>query len=133
MQKSVVWATLLLAAGMARAQQEQGTAGGQTGQQQQQQQRAPQATAPTSDAFDRACIDLMHGRTPEGEKAIRALKEACANLMAGRADERIDAEKRRQQQLAAQQQLRQLAEGRAQGPATAEPGQATAPVEPGTG
>src|SRR6266540_6736924 len=61
-------------------------------------QQDTQALGPKSDAFDRACVDLLHGRMPEGEKAIRALKDACGNLMGGRADERIDAEKQLQVQ-----------------------------------
>src|SRR6266540_390356 len=61
-------------------------------------QQDTQALGPKSDAFDRACVDLLHGRMPEGEKAIRALKDACGNLMGGRADERIDAEKQLQAQ-----------------------------------
>ena len=90
-------------------------------------QQDTQALGPKSDAFDRACVDLLHGRMPEGEKAIRALKDACGNLMGGRADERIDAEKQLQAQAAAREQLRQIAEGRVQ------PGQATGQVQPGQG
>src|SRR6266496_3289717 len=70
-------------------------------------QQDTQVLGPMSNAFDRACVDLLHGRMPEGEKAIRALKDACGNLMAGRADERIDAENQRQAQAAAREQLRQ--------------------------
>jgi hypothetical protein len=115
MRKSVVWAVVLLAAGTARAQQQQGTA--------ERQQGAAAPVGPTSDAFNRACVDLLNGRVPEGgEKAIQTLKDACSNLMAGRANERIQAEKQRQQQIAEQQQLKQP---------RVEPGQATAPAEPG--
>jgi hypothetical protein len=118
MRTSVVWAALLLAAGTARAQAQQDAGGGRA-------QDAQQQT--TSDAFDRACVDLLHGRMPEGERAIRALKDACANLMAGLADERIDAEKQSQEQATAREQLRQLAEGRVQ------PGRAAGQVQSGQG
>ncbi len=133
MRKGVTWAVLLLATGMARAQAQEEARKGQAQDAPQDVQRAPdgeQQQAPrtsTSDAFDRACVDLLHGRTPQGEKAIRALKDACANLMTGRADERIDAEKQLQAQAASREQLRQLAEGRVQ------PGQATGEVQPGQG
>jgi hypothetical protein len=99
-----------------------------------------QAAGPTSDAFERACIDLVQGRTPQGEKAIRALQQACGNLMAGRADDRVQTEQQLRAQAQAREQLRLIAEGRAQAgaggtgsAATVEPGQAAAPVEPGTG
>jgi hypothetical protein len=124
MRKSVVCAALLLAAGTGRAQ-ERGTAEGQAQQQ--------QPVGPTSDAFNRACIDLLNGRTPQGEEAIRTLRDACSKLMAGRADQRIEAEKRREQQAQAQEQLRQIAAGKQQGDVRVEPGQAAAPVEPGGG
>src|SRR6266545_4543085 len=82
---------------------------------------APGTAAPgSSDAFDRACVDLLHGKTPQGDKAIRALREACANLMAGRVDEKLEAEQRTQAQLSAREHLRLQAEGRVQ------PGQSTA-------
>jgi len=109
MRKGMTWAAaLLLAAGTARA-------------------KPQEDVQPMSDAFDRACVDLLHGRMPQGEKAIRALKDACGNLMAGRANEQIDAEKQRQAQAEAREQLRQIAEGRVQ------PGQATGQVQPGQG
>src|SRR5689334_2879434 len=107
MRKGMVWAVALVAT-MAHAQdQGQGNAGG----------GAPpgqRTTGPTSDAFQRACVDLLNGRLPDGERAIKALRDACANLMSGRVDERLEAEKRHQQQLAAQEQLRAMAEGRPQ-------------------
>jgi hypothetical protein len=140
MRTGVIWAALLLAASTARAQ-ERVDASEQDPQRETERQQAPvaaqqqapvapqqqQAVGPTSDAFDRACIDLLHGRTPQGEKAIEALRDACSNLMAGRVDDRLEAERRRKAQLAAQEALRLQAEGRVQ------PGQAAAPVEPGTG
>lgn len=123
MRRGMAVAVLALAASVARAQD----ARQQGGEVQQQGGGAPGAAGPTSDAFDRACVDLLHGRTPEGEKAIRALRDACSNLMSGRADERLEAEKRRQEQLAAREALRLQAEGRVQ------PGRATAQPEQGTG
>src|SRR6266540_4321163 len=163
MRKVVGWVGILLAAGIARGQaQDQGDA-----QQQGAEATQPQgdagpgpasaggtATADSSttaagpsDAFDRACVDLLHGRLPPGEKAIRALRDACANLMAGRADDQIQADQRRQAQLAAREQLRLQAEGRVQpgqstegrvqpGQSTegrVQPGQSTAAPEPGQG
>jgi hypothetical protein len=93
-----------------------------------------QAAGETSDAFERACVDLLRGRTPEGEKAVRALQDACRNLMAGRADERVQAEQRLRAQAQAREQLRLIAEGRAQGgEAGVEPGRSAGPVEPGEG
>jgi len=159
MRKTVVCAALLLAAGMPRAQEQDGARSeqdrarsevdAQKSEPQRERMRDPQAQGseqdtqrsnrdaqgagaqqplgPMSDAFDRACVDLLHGRMPEGEKAVRTLKDACSSLMAGRADERLDAERRRREQLAAREQLRLIAEGRVQ------PGQATGPVDPGTG
>jgi hypothetical protein len=92
---------------------------------------------PTSKSFDQACIDMVNGLMPQGEAAIKTLRDACASLMSGRANERVDAERRRQQQLAAQEQLRLQAQGvqgapRVQG-GTVQPGQATAPPEQGQG
>jgi hypothetical protein len=93
---------------------------------------------PTSSAFDKACIDMVNGRMPQGEQAIKTLRDACASLMSGRADARVEAERRRQQQIAAQEQLRLQAQGvkppapSAQG-GTVQPGQAAAPPEQGQG
>jgi hypothetical protein len=136
MRKSAAVAAFLLAAGAGGAQGQER----QQGQSPQQQGGGGQASRPTSDAFDRACIDLLHGRTPEGEKAIRTLKDACSSLMAGRADERIQAEQRLRQQQEAREQLRLLAEGRADAAAggtgagaTVEPGRGTAPPPEGEG
>ena len=95
MLRGVVWALALVAA----SAQAQGQA---------------QGKGQSSNAFDRACIDLLEGKTPQGEKAITALKDACANLMSGRAQDKIDAEQRRKQQRAAQEALRLQAEGRVQ-------------------
>jgi hypothetical protein len=82
---------------------------------------------PTSDAFDRACIDMLHGRMPQGDRAIRSLRDACSKLMSGRVDERLDAERRLQEQAQAREQLRAVAEGRVQ------PGQASAQPQQGQG
>src|SRR6266511_2171210 len=155
----VGWVGILLAAGIARGQaQDQGDAQQQGAEATQPQGDAgpgPASAGGTataggtasadssttaagpSDAFDRACVDLLHGRLPPGEKAIRALRDACANLMAGRADDQIQADQRRQAQLAAREQLRLQAEGRVQpGQSTegrVQPGQSTAAPEPGQG
>jgi hypothetical protein len=125
-------ATAAVAQGGAGAQQ--GSAG--TGQ----APHTSKAVGPTSDAFDRACVDLLHGRMPEGDRAIKSLREACANLMSGKVDERLEAEKRRQQQLAAQEELRKQHEelkkqaaGAPAGQATVQPGQATAQPSAGAG
>jgi hypothetical protein len=116
--------------------QGQGASGGQAQGGQGARSAAPQrprsdgqtvAVGPSSDAFDRACIDLMHGRMPEGERAIKSLRDACANLMSGRVDERLDAERRRQEQIQARQQLQAVARGEAQ------PGQSSAQPQQGQG
>ena len=88
----------------------------------------PSAVGPTSDAFDRACVDLLHGRMPQGEKAIKSLRDACASLMSGRADERLDAERRRQEQAQAREQLRAIAQGQ-----QVQPGQSSAQPQQGQG
>jgi hypothetical protein len=71
---------------------------------------APRAQAQqaqqSSDAFDRACIDLLHGKPPKGEQAANALRDACASLMKARTDERIKAEKMRQAQAQAKAQAK---------------------------
>lgn len=108
MRTVVVGAAALLAvAGTARAQ-------GAAGQEQQQQQEQQQAT---SDAFLRACVDLMNGRVPEGgEKAITALRSGCEGLMRARADERIQAEQQRKaQQEARRQQQASVQPGQGRG------------------
>jgi hypothetical protein len=83
---------------------------------------------PTSNAFDRACIDLLQGRMPQGEKEIKTLRDACANLMSNRTEDRFEAERRRQEQLQAQEQLRAQAQGKAP---KVQPGKATAQAQPG--
>jgi hypothetical protein len=131
MRSVIVCAAILLAAGAARAQDRV------EGQQQEGAEvEAPRAASgqqpsvgETSDAFERACIDLLQGKTPEGEKAVRALQDACRNLMAGRADERVQAEQQVRAQAEAREQLRRIAEGQA----SVEPGRTAAPVEPGGG
>ncbi len=121
--RTIVWVAVLLVAGVAEAQQNQGGNGGRAG-------NGAGAPGPTSDAFDRACQDLLNGRMPKDEKAIRTLKDACANLMSGRADERLQELKQRQEQQAAREQLRREAEGRQ---ANVQPGQSTAQAQQGQG
>jgi hypothetical protein len=127
--RMVCAALALVVATAARAQQEQegrSTSGVEQGGQ-------PSGAAPTSDAFDRACIDLLHGRMPEGERAIKSLRDACAGLMSGRVDERLDAERRRREQLQAQQQLQAIANGQGQGQGQIQPGQSSAQPQQGQG
>jgi hypothetical protein len=126
-----VWAAVaLVVATAARAQQEQQQGQGQPRSGTQQDERSTQAgsTAQTSDAFDRACIDLLHGRMPQGEKAIKSLRDACSNLMSGRVDERLDAERKRQEQLQARRQLQAMAQGQ-----QVEAGQSSAQPQQGQG
>jgi hypothetical protein len=83
-------------------------------------------------------VDLLHGKTPQDEKAIRTLKDACANLMGGRADDRIEAEQRLRAQREAREQLRALAEGRSTDARAlrderVQPGRAAEQVQAGTG
>ncbi len=87
-------------------------------------QQAPATGQGTSDAFERACIDLIHGKTPKGQKAIDALRDACSELTKARTEERRQTEQQRQAQAEARAQLR--AQAQAQGR------KGTAPVEPGT-
>jgi hypothetical protein len=105
--KGLVAAAVLVLAGRAEAQ--------------------PKRAGPnaTSDAFDRACIDLIHGKTPKGEQAIEALRDACAALMKGRSEE----SRRAAQQRTAQAELRAQAPAREQGDAQAS--QSTAQPEAG--
>jgi hypothetical protein len=135
----MVWAVLALAAVGARAQaqdqvnpqpknaQAGATQPPQPGSAPASPQQGQVARGSTSDAFDRACVDMLHGQMPSDPKAIKVLRDACASVMAGRADERLEAERRRQEQLAAQEQLRAIAEGRVQ------PGTATTQPEAGQG
>ncbi len=120
--RTFVWVAVLLVAGVAEAQQDQGGNGGAKAR-----SGAPGAT---SDAFDRACMDMLNGRMPKDEKSIQTLKDACAKLMSGRADERLDALKRQQEQQAAREQLRLAAEGRQ---ADVQPGRSSAQAQQGQG
>lgn len=138
MVRGVVWA-LALAAGAAQAQgaggdRQQGETGmtAQGGEQPpggspQGDAGSPQVGAAqqqaTSDAFDRACIDLLEGRMPADEAGIKALKDACNNVVSSRADERIRAaEQQRAQRLEQEERRRQQARVAA-GQSTAAPGQ----------
>lgn len=164
MRKGVVFA-LALAAVTARAQEQQPGQEArqeqepeQARQEAQQQAPAPQqqareqqareqqahgtpqlaaADAGTSDLFERACIDLLHGRTPQGERAIESLKDACADLMAARAEDRIEAEQlreARERMAAAQQQQRLAGEGTGSGRGgQLEPARGTGQPEQGMG
>jgi hypothetical protein len=139
MRTGMVWAALALAAVAGRAQgQNQAGGGGQGGAASAPgtgAQRMPAPVGPTSGAFDQACIDMVHGKMPQGEQAIKTLRDACANLMSGRANDRVEAERRRQQQIAAQEQLRLQAQGVQPAPGaqggTVQPGQAAAQPEAG--
>jgi hypothetical protein len=95
-------------------------------------QQGQDAPAPgTSDAFDRACVDLLHGRTPRGAQATETLRDACGALLNARAEERKAAERRAEQQRqarAAQTQAQAQAQGKQAQP---QAGQTAAPVEPG--
>jgi hypothetical protein len=138
MRRIIICAAFALAAGAARAQQGAEAQQAERGEAVEGPREAgaqqAQARGDTSDAFERACIDLLQGRTPEGEQAVRALQDACRNLMAGRADERVQAEQRARDQAQAREQLRLKAEGSApEGQGDVEPGRAAAPVDPGTG
>lgn len=117
--RTIAWMAVLLAAGMAQAQQAK-------------QNDAPAGTtaAKSSDAFDRACHDMLHGKMPEGEKAIRTLKDACADLMSGRADERIKEVEQKKAQAAAREQLRLASEGKSP---NVQAGQSAAAPQQGTG
>jgi hypothetical protein len=100
---------------------------------QQQQDQPPQdqpaasgATAQaTSDAFERACVDLIHGKTPKGQRATDALRDACASLMKARTEDRAQAERQRQARAAMR------AQASAQGSGSTQGGQSAAQVEPG--
>ncbi len=148
--RTIAWVAILLAASVARAQQDQAGNGNQQLPRKQHAAatdgngRAPSgsgsategaaaasATGPTSDAFDRACHDLLNGRMPSDPKAIQTLKDACGSLMSGRADERLDALKQEQAQAAAREQLRRMAEGQANG--NVQPGQSSAAPQQGQG
>jgi hypothetical protein len=150
MRKRVVFA-LVLAAATARAQgqervqertgqeaQQEAQAPPREQEREQQAQAAPQRAAEgSSDLFERACVDLLHGRTPQGERAIQSLKDACADLMAARADDRIEAEQlreARERMAASQQQQRLSGEGTGSGQGgQAEPARGTGQPEQGAG
>jgi hypothetical protein len=118
----VVVVGLALAAATARAQDQGQSPPGQKGAQ-------AGSRSSQSAAFDQACIDLVNGKMPAGgEKAIRTLRDACASLMAGKADEKIEADRRKQQQAAAQEQLKLQAQGKAP---RVQPGTATAQPQAG--
>jgi hypothetical protein len=133
MGKRLVWAALVLAAGAARAQQDgqQGGAPPAARSAPASRAAAPAPSAGTSDAFDRACIDLLQGRTPQGDQAIKALREACGNLMSARTDDRI----RQEQRLRAERQARadQAAAQRSAGQQNVQPGVSTAQPQQGQG
>jgi hypothetical protein len=149
MRKGVVFA-LALAAATARAQGQEEERVGQEPEQgaqapreqarEQQAQAAPQLATEgegSSDLFERACVDLLHGRTPQGERAVESLQKACADLMAARADQRIEAEQLRdaRERMAATQQRQRLAgEGTGSGQGgQAEPARGSVQPEQGTG
>jgi hypothetical protein len=129
MRKGLVGAALVLAAAAAQAQQQDGAQQG--GAARPAPRAAPAAGAgATSDAFDRACIDLLQGRTPQGDQAIKALREACGNLMAARSDERI----RQEQRLRAERQARADQEAEQRSAAqNVQAGRSTAQPEAGRG
>jgi hypothetical protein len=110
MRKGVLVALVLAAAAAARAEDRNENAG-----------NTPRANGDAaSDHFEQACIDLLHGRTPRGEQAIRTLKDACAKLMSARADDRVQEERRR----SADQEA---------GQARVDPGQSSAQPQQGRG
>lgn len=128
MRKALVGAAVVLAAGLAGAQQQdERPPGGERG-------AAERGQGGSSDAFDRACVDLLHGRTPQGEKAINALKDACAALMAGRADERLREEREARFVREERQQLRLQEGGTGSGSGgQVQPGRGTAQPQEGQG
>ncbi|HEY6097948.1 MAG TPA: hypothetical protein VIW03_00870 [Anaeromyxobacter sp.] len=91
MRKGVVFALGLAAASAARGQDSAaGNHGSSSG-----------GGGGTSDHFERACVDLLHGHVPKGgPQAIRTLKDACDRLMSARADDEIRAEERRKADVA---------------------------------
>jgi hypothetical protein len=74
----------------------------------------------TSNAFDQACIDLFHGKTPRSAAETEALRDACSKMIKARQEERVQAEQRRKMQEEAQQQA-----------AAAKAGKSTAQVQSG--
>lgn len=92
---------------------------------QQSQSRAPPASK-TSDAFNRACVDLLNGKPPA--QGADALRDACSGLMKERIEEKKKAEERAAAAKSAAQQ-KAAEKGAAQPQAAA--GKATAAPEPG--
>jgi hypothetical protein len=94
------------------------------------------AQAPgTSAAFDKACTDLLQGKTPKDPEAIETLRKACAKLLKTRSEEQLRAQQAEANRAQALNQLRadqealrmqqqQLSKG-------VKPGQSAAPVAPG--
>jgi hypothetical protein len=76
-------------AGQETAAEEQDARRETAAEERRDAESAAAAGGATSDLFERACVDLLQGRTPEGEKAIATLKDACADLMSAKADEKI--------------------------------------------
>jgi hypothetical protein len=121
--KGLVATTALALASGALAQQSSGGGAGRT--------QAPG----TSAAFDKACMDLLQGKTPKDPDAIEALRSACAKLMKTRSENQLrsqQAQIQRAQQLeqirAEQEALRQQQQQLSKG---VKPGQSAAPVQPG--
>jgi hypothetical protein len=92
-------------------------------------QQAPAAGQATSDAFERACVDLFHGKAPKGgPKAIDALRDACSELAKARTEQtrQLEAQKQALAQAKAQQRLAQSQQVQPQA------GKSAAQVQPGT-
>lgn len=123
MRRSVVVALALAVATAARAQGEARRGSGSR-ERQVGGEAAAGAGGGSSDLFERACVDLLHGRTPQDEKAIQTLKDACADLMSAKADDRVEAAQRRKAQALAAERQRE---------ARVEPGRASGPVGAGEG
>lgn len=83
------------------------------------QEAGAKAAQATSDSFERACVDLVHGKTPRSGQALDALRSACDALMKDKIAARRAADQRRQ----AREQLRVQR--------SAEASQSSAQVEPG--
>jgi len=94
-------------------------------QQSKSQSPAP-AVAKTSDAFDRACVDLLNGKPPA--QGADELRDACSGLMKARIEERKKAEEKA---AAAKTAAQQKAAGKGAAPPPAAAGQATTQPEPG--
>jgi hypothetical protein len=121
--KGLVATTALALASWAFAQQSSGGGAGST--------QAPG----TSAAFDKACMDLLQGKTPKDPDAIEALRGACAKLMKTRSENQLRAQqaqaeraKQLEQIRAEQEQLRMQQQQLSKG---AKPGKSAAAVQPG--